>query len=314
MANTREFMVERLMLGEVAIGGLQAFNANPDFVNEVLSTPDGALGVEEIDLTGLAMPFSFTSTDVGKFAAIMADTGGALTLGGRESGAATYRTHTIAGAVFTNLAMNFLRNGDASMTVGGQIRFIAGTDLETIMVAAKAVVAGLASGPYGEAVGTQTFPTRYYKPNNASFTETGGSPIAPAHVESLNLSIAAKVIRDNSDDDVGFSAVDVTGWNEMLVSAMFRDGTAAASKLIATNLLAAASGALTVDLTGRSGGDADAATLTINALKWKGYPESLSEGYTTYNMSGKAGWRISTGQALSWDGVAATGIMAIVAK
>ena len=121
----------------------------------------------------------------------------------------------------------------------------------------------------------------------------GGSAITPLHTESVALSLSGNILSDAGDTDIGETAVDLTGWNPLEVTLVHRDALAVSPGDISAELLAAASGVLTVAILGRGGGS-DLA-LTVNNLKWVSVDPSYGDGYTDFALRGLASWKKRTG-------------------
>jgi len=284
MANERIFQVRALTTNTVGVGGVQTlgFDAQPE---EVLSSPDGGIGVEDLDVALLRVMATLSCTDVGQVNAILASTPGDTVFSAQQSGQpAKWSTYTVPGIVWTGFNMSLPRNpvADAVLNLSGQVRFADGTkDLDDIFVLDDTI----------EVEPTAIDPTRYFKPHTASFDPDGDDPaIAPVHVESISLGMAATVLSAGSDNDIGATAVDLAGWGPLEVSMTLQDAQEVASdKDIATSLVQAVRGVLTVTLKGRGG--VDDGVLTINGLKFTGIAPAHGAGHSGYTVRGKATWR-----------------------
>lgn len=312
MANTRTFAVERLTYGATSIGGLQSFGFAPTFAVALQSTGDGAVGVEDFDVAGLGAAVNLVSTDIDHAPALMAYEGGAVIVGARLSGdSGNKRTQTLAGIVGNSFGLSVPRDADATLSYGARVRFATGAEVLAALKTAYVPADAVAGAPYDAIVKAQEFPTRLFRPNTAVFTPEGGSALPVPHFQSLNLNASRQVLEDSSDTDVGQTAVDGVDWSGIGVSLTFMASTIGTASIEAMDLIDAIQGILTVDLTGRSGGAADAKTLTVRGLKFQAYTEAQSRGYTIYTVTGVAVFKAAVaGTEYTWDG-GAEGIIQI---
>lgn len=311
MAQDRIFQIRGMKIGGTAVGGLQDFSFAPGFANTVLSTPDGALGVEEIDGSALQMVIAVTATDFKDVMALLATVSGELTLEVGESGAVTTQTKTLAGIAWHTLAMNFPRHADASWVLTGEVQFsLAEAVLGTIWDTAYVVAGGVTKAGAGF---PQTFPQRVYRPNTMTFDPTGGGAAFPVnHLVSVNATLAARVLRDEADADAGISAIDIVDWQPVQYTITIRDASIAAARNMAAKLFLETDGKLAFNLKGRSSGADDELTFTGNGVKFMGYGEAISNEYANYTLNAQGLWTDSVqGQAHELDGTTTTGIMNI---
>lgn len=282
MANQRTFQVQGLELNGVAIGGLATIQFNATYGNVIESASDGAIGAEDVDRAGLAIGVTISCTDVTKVNAALVAAVGNTIFWGKESGAATYHKYTVPGIVLTGMNLNLSKVVDATLQLTGRVRLADGAkDLDDVL-ALTAADAGAAM--------VSTYPARLYRPNTASFDPEGADPaIAPIHVESVGLSLAANVLEDFSDTDIGMTAVDIGGWRALQVTLGHRDTKAESPSHINAKLMGAARGVLTVVLLGRAG--AANKTLTANNLLWTGSTQQDRADYSEFTLAGGCGWK-----------------------
>ena len=303
MANNRVFQAQALTTNTIAIGGLSLLRLAAKFQHVVASGQDGAFGIEDVDRAGMRIDAAMQCTDVVKANSILASTPGATTFYGKESGAATYKTYTIAAAsgviVWSGMNLALSKVADAVLGCNGRIRFTTGAKTLADVIG---VTAG-ASAP------SKTSPAPLYRPHTASFTPVGGEAITPVHTESINLSCSAEVKSAFGDTDIGETAVDLAPWGPLQVTLVHRDALAVSPSDIAAALVAAEAGVLTVQLLGR-GGAADK-TLTINNLQWLGSEEAHGPDYTDWTMTGVAGWTKRGTPDVNYDLTGANKLFAI---
>lgn len=305
MANERLHRLRGLQVGGTPVGGLQRMKFKPSFANVVMSAPNGAVGPQTVDLSAMQLAFNFASTDWTKAVTLMTYTGGAMTFALVESGAVTEHEVTAAGAVFTGLGLTFPRHGDAVMALDGEFR---DPDTQTTFATLlEAYLDRLEAQPADRTGFPDTFSTEGYRPNNVEFLEStgteGNNEITIPHVESVNMSVKAQVNRDNSDDDIGFTAVDIPAWDLWDVSLKFRAGglydttthaAAAEGNVLAARLISAIDGELTFNVHGRAGGAPNAKSVSLKGVKWIDYDEDLSQEFAVYTLIGKAQWRTTS--------------------
>ncbi len=277
MANKRAFLAQGLVTNGVSVGGLANLDFDASYVDVIESPPNSAFGVEDVDRGGLKIGASMSCTDITKANAILNSTPGTTTFSGRESGLATYKDYVTQAIVWSGMDMTLAKNADGQLNCNGTLRFAANT---------TALANAIAVTP------TQTAPTfvapvRLYRPNSASFNP--GVAIAPGHVQSVRLALAGNLEEDYGDDDIGHTAVDLKSWGSLKTTLVFRDASDAATSDVASQLMAAAKGVLTVTLLGRGG--AASQTLTVNNLLWTNVKKTQGEGYFEYTMSGVSGWK-----------------------
>jgi len=308
MANSRIYRVRGLKVGGVAIGGLTSLSIAPSFTGAVESSADGAYGVEDIDVFGLQLAVSLSTTDVTKLEPLMINTTG-LTFECQESGALTGHTVTLTAdaVIWNSFNLNMPYGADAVATLGGFIRMDEGAAAAAITAALSEVSGVERAAIYLSTTYPQTYPTRRFRPNTFSFLPTSGVAISPEHVESINLSCTGRIIQDSLDTDGAMSAIDLVDWGMIDCSILFKEATATAGDSIATSLIMAAQGALTCNLHGRAAGAADAGTLTLNALKWLSSAQSHGPEYSTYALAGKASWRLMATPFTAYKWVAEEG-------
>ena len=251
MANRRVFQAQGLTTNAVAVGGLADVAADAGYTDVIRSTPDGAIGTEDVDRAGLNVDVSMNCTDVSKGNAILAAAVGDTLFYGRESGAATWQKRTLVGVVWHGLDMDLAKVTDGRMSLRGALRFASGTTtLGQVIVA---------TGEQTQAP-TITYPARVFRPNTAIFNP--GTEIPAKNLVSVRLSLSGNLLQDYGDDDLGMTAVDIAGWNDLQVTLVHRDASEANGEDRAVQLLKAGRGVLTVTLLGRGG--AANKTLTIN--------------------------------------------------
>lgn len=280
MANKRVFQAQGLTTHGVAVGGLAriGFDARSQVVQ---SSPDGAVGVEDVDVVGVAVDASMECADITKVNAILDAAVGNTTYSGKESGAATWHNYTVPGIVWHGMSMNFAKQQDASLSLNGAMRFTSGaTKLSDMLV--------MSGG--GAVAPTLTYPKRLFRPHSAAFTPDGGSAITPLHLESMSLSLEdAGLLRAFADLDVGETAVDRTGWGPLRVTFVHGDASVQGTSHMSAKLLEQVRGQLVVTLLGRGG--AGNYTLTIQNLVWSDVGDQLGSEYGEFTMQGIAGWR-----------------------
>lgn len=283
MANKRTFEAQGLIVNGVSIGGLATIGTTEQYREIVESAADQVGYVEYVDRAGLSADLNIVCKDVKKANAALAAAVGNTTFSGRESGSALFTHHIIAGTVLTGMDMSFTKNADGQLTLLGALRFPAGAaDLADLIT----VNSGDATPP------ALTHPTHLYRPNTAVFTPDGGVAIAALHVQGVNLSLRAAVIRDSGDGDATEEAVDVVGFGPLNVSMTFRDALedAATAENKKSEILNAARGVLTVALAGRGGAANE--TLTVNNLLPVGSGQTNKHpDYTDHTLNFRAGWR-----------------------
>ena len=283
MPNKRIFQVQGLVSNGVSIGGLASLDFDAAYKDVIQSTPDGAVGAEDVDRAGLRVAASLQCSDVAKMNAVLDSAPGSTSFSGKESGASTWHNYVVQSILWSGMNLSMSKNADGGLGMDGVVRFADGTkDLQDAITLAAAE----ATPP------TLTYPARLYRPNTASFDPDGAADaIAPLHVESVNLTVNGNVLEDYGDTDIGQTAVDLAGWNPLQVTLVIRDASDPGAEAgdIASKIIAAARGALTVALLGRAG--AADKTLTVNNLVFTGVRASHSADYTEFTLTGSAGWR-----------------------
>ena len=246
----------------------------------IRSTPDHAQGIAEVARSGLRVPFAFDCSDVTKVNQLLAASG-ATTFHAKQAGTALWTKYTITAAVLvpTGMRLTLSKNADPKLTISGLVKFTNSTDgLSNVFIPDDTIAVG--------ALPARVAPVRLYRPQSASFSV---GPIAPIHVESINLSLDAEVAEDYGDADIAVTSVDIKTWNTLRVSMAFRDATKVTGPFnIAAKLADAAVGILTATLLDLSGGASK--VLTVNNLLWTG--ESHKEGgdFSEFTVSGECGW------------------------
>lgn len=288
MANKRVFQVQALTVNGVTVAGLSRLSIEAGYRDIIRSRPDGAVGVEDVDRSGLVFSLTIECNDVMKVNQLLASTPGTLLFYGKESGAATYHKYTTTASICVvhGADLRFAKNADATLTVRARLAVTSGTsDLKDIFLVDDAEVAG-----------TLVYPVRLQRPHNAVYdpgAAGGGDTIAPIHLESLDMSIDANLIDDYADADIAVTACDVAGWNPLRTSFVHKDasmvGTPAPKPDITSMLMNAARGSLTVTLLGRGGGANR--TLLINNLLLTNARPDFSAEYAQFNLSGESGWK-----------------------
>jgi len=279
MANNRVFLAQGLTTNGIAVGGLAEISVDAGYQNIIRSSPDGAVGTEDVDRAGLAVDVSLSGTDVTKGNAILAAAVGDTEFYGKESGAATWQKRTMPGVLWHSLDLDLPQTADGSMSLRGAIRFAEGTTTLAQVIAAT-----------GEQTQQPviTYPARLFRPHNAIFDP--GSEIPPKNLVSVRLALAVEqLLQDFGDDDLGMTAVDITGWNDLQVTLVHKDASEINGRDRATQLIEAGRGILTVTLMGRGG--AANKTLTINNLQWTRGSGRKAKDYWEFTMTGSASWR-----------------------
>lgn len=291
MANERVFLAQALTTNGEAVGGMASIGFNAAYRSIVKSRADGAVGVQDVDVAGLAVDVSCDCTDVAKVNAIIAAAVGDTTFYGRESGAATWQKRTVPGISWHGANLDFGRDADGRMSLSGKIRFADGTKTLKDVIQ---TLGGQTQEP------SETYPARLYRPNSATFTP--GSVInLEKHLVSVGFVLAAtNVLEDSDDDGIGMTAVDVVDWDSLRVSLVHKDASQINGGDRSAELIEAGVGALSVPLMGRGGGAAK--TLLINNMVWTGVNEQKAGDYWTFTMTGEAGWRSSGGTVYTVNG------------
>lgn len=282
MANKRVFQAQALTVNGITVAGLSRISFDASYRDIIRSRPDGAVGVEDVDRTGLVINVTIECADVTKVNALLDAAPGTLLFYARESGAATYHKYATAGStcVLHGMNMNFAKNSDATLTLRGRLAVTSGaSDLKDVLKVDD-----------GEAAGTLVYPVRLQRPNSASYSV---GPLTPLHLESMNLSLDAVVIDDYADADIAVTACDVVGWNPLRTSLVHKDATMKTGtpplEDITGQLMNAARGTLTVTLLGRGG--AANKTLTISNLLFTGAQPDFGPEYGQFTLSGESGWK-----------------------
>ena len=95
MANQRTFLAQRLNLfGTVPLGGLSRVDIQSRYT-VVESSPDGAIGSEDIDRVDEDSTIAITTSDVSKINAILNATPADSSFWAKESGAATWHEYDL---------------------------------------------------------------------------------------------------------------------------------------------------------------------------------------------------------------------------
>jgi len=281
MANKRAFLAQGLVTNGVSVGGLASMDFAADYADVIESPPSSAFGVEDVDRGGLKIDVSMSCSDVMKANGILGSTPGVTTYSGKESGLTTYKDYTTQQIVWSGMDMSLAKNADGKLDCKGALRF---ADNTTTLANAIAVASAAVGAP------PLVTPVRLYRPNTASFDPDGAGLAIPAlHAESVRLSLSGNVIQNYGDDDIGHTAVDLQSWGALKTTLTFRDASDAGGSDIASQLMAAVRGVLTVVLLGR--GASANKTLTINNLLWTGVQKKQGDGYFEFTMSGASGWK-----------------------
>lgn len=283
MANTRVFQCHDLVSNGVDVDGTSLIGFSPQYAHVNQSTPDGAVGVEDVDRAALRVPVRLVTTDVTKIAALLDAAVGDTIFYGKESGLATETKVTLGttGIVWTGFNFTSSFNADAQATFDGLLRFTASTT--TLNEALKTESAEVAS--------PGTYPARLWRPNMLTFDpDAGGANIVLGHATAMSMSMAAKVEEDSLEDDIGHTAVDLNGWGPLNVSMSGRDLAEAVATDYdkAVELMLEAIGILTTGFKGR-GGAADQ-TLTIQGLKWSAADVNHQTSYSEIVARGFCQW------------------------
>lgn len=288
MANTRTLLVRSLVTNGVTVKGIATLSFTPEFILVANTDVDGIYGVDSVNRSVLKCGVTMTCADITAAIGILNGTLGDTTFEAMQSGASgasiwqQYELDVAAdGAiVWYGMNINVPKEGDASVTLTGEVRFVDGTrvfsDLFAITVDQAATAAVYAS--------------RYYRAHNFSFDPTGApTAIALTHVDNLSLALTAPILTDYGDDDVCITAVDRLPFAPLIVTLDHKSTLVTASQSVNAELMEAIDGILTVDLLGR-GGVADV-VVTVNNVQWVSAPHNESQGFTTYQLVGQASWR-----------------------
>jgi hypothetical protein len=291
MANARTFIAQALTTNGVDVDGLADLSFQGDYTS-VQSTPDGVVGVEDVDRAGLDVNATLTCADVLEGANILAGAAGDTKWRCKESGAATWHSYLIDQAtdgwiVWHGMALNFPKDAYGVLTCNGKVAFAAAAknwgDVFAATGGSDEAAAILATRATGYAV-------RKYRPNNGLYGS--GPGIAITHVDSLNLSLTGRVINDYADLDIGQTAVDVAGWNPLDISLVCKDATIAGAENIVAQLEGVATRAdLTIDLEGAAGAAAVTLTVKTPLITGVGQIDVGNDGYATFPVTMQAGWR-----------------------
>src|SRR5262245_19343828 len=98
MANKRVFQAQALTVNGVAVAGLSRISVEAGYRDIIRSTPDGAVGVEDVDRSGLVFSVTIECRDVLKINQLLASTPGTMLFYAKESGAITYHKYTTTGS------------------------------------------------------------------------------------------------------------------------------------------------------------------------------------------------------------------------
>lgn len=283
-ANARIYLLHAVTSNGVTLGGASTLGISSRFKNIVRSSPDGAIGVEEIDRAGLVVTGRLGCTDVTKINELLAAAVAATTFYGRESAAATDAKMTLGNSGILWSGFNFTAGEaeDANVTFDGQVRFGDNEqDLDDVVKTEKAQIA--------EAT---TYPTRLWRPGTLKFDPDAVEPsdIEPYPIRQITMSMAAELIDDVLEDEIGTVAVDLVGWGPLRINVIFRDASEAAANYDkGVALIKEGIGTLTATLLGRGG--ADDKVLTARGIKWQDYDSAHGKGYTDYTVVGEAQWK-----------------------
>lgn len=288
MANLRIFKVQSLTTNAVAVGGVGLLGVELTPMLDVASAIEGAVSGPEVhDYGAWAGNVRYEGSDAAKLIALLTSTPGSSIFQGVQSGvtgAAAWAKYTLATTIWTGGSLTIAHDAIARLSMQGMLKFAAeATNLESVVALLKA-----------QTILANTQPDRYYRLDNANFTDyTIPVPVSVdiAQPRSLTFGIAAQVLRDFGDADIGETAIDIVGWQQPTVSFTFRDSgpsTAPAGTDRAIELIRTGAGVLTADAVG-IGGVANG-TITINNLKFGNYSTSQGEGFTDYTVTGKCAW------------------------
>ncbi len=280
MANSRVYNAQALKVvtPNITIGGMASAGISPSYRDVIQSRGDGAAGVEDVDRAGLRIGTSFEASDVTKVNAILDAAESDVSFSGKESASTNWHHALIKRNTFTGMNLNFPFNADASMSLTGVLRAALVTD----GMAQHVVITTNTTAP------TVVYPTRLYRPYGVAFGLS--SPLAPVHMQSVQLALTAEVLEDYGDRDLAIMAVDRLFWNPLQVTLAFRDFSKSSGVDMASRMLDRGREQLTLGLSGRAG--AADKTLTIENLLFTGEP-NITKGrdYWEFSLTGLAAWK-----------------------
>lgn len=261
---------------DVLIGGVTSVEDTQDFEEKAASSGDGMGGSSDIDQSAQRVDVSVATEDALKGIPLMINALASMEYFGKESGASTYQKMTILKPRFHSLGFSAARSQHATINLQATCQFGDAAD------EFEDVVTPLAAQP----TPTLTDPGRVWRMKNLRF----GS-LTPQHLQSIGFNLRRQVDVDWNDDDLGITAVDVTG-GVIDVDVFIRDSkiqTGPPTHDIAAAIIKAGTDDLLVDLEG-VGNQADA-TLTIRNVKFASRRKASQRGYSGWRVSGTALWQ-----------------------
>ncbi len=262
----------------LAIGGVTSISVEEGYESIVRNSFDGAQGPTAHEHAKAFIRSTIRTTDVLKMIDLLISVPGAASAEwlGPQSGAATFIKGTLAGYVFH--ALDFTANEDfAVASLQAQHRFAnSNDDFEAV----HTFVTGVA-GPV-----TRTHPDRLYRIKTCTH---GGQAIL--HIQNFSFRLAARLITDSGDADVGQTAIERGDFNDISVTLGFRDSTkhASGSYDLATQLLKAGPADLVVTLDGA--GELVDKKITLRNCKFTNRQRSGQEGWTGFTLQGSLVFR-----------------------
>lgn len=287
MANNRVYNAQALKVvtPNITIGGLATVGISPSYRDIVQSRGDGAAGVEDVDRCGLRVGTNFEVSDVTKANAILDAAESNVSFSGKVSASTNWHHVVLSRNNFVGMNLNFPFNGDASMQLNGVLRATPGVGAgsSTENMSALVAITENTSAP------TVVYPSRLYRPFGVSLG-SGGSPLTPLHLQSVQLSLTAEVLEDYGDRDVAVVAVDRLFWNPLQVTLTFRDHSQASGVDMCSQIMQRSREVMSMGLTSRAA--ATTRTLTIQNVLWTGSP-TVTKGrdYWEFSVTGMAAWK-----------------------
>lgn len=262
----------------LAVGGITNITVEEGYESDIKNSFDGAQGPTAHEVAKAFVKSTIRTTDVLKMIDLLISLPGAASSEwlGPQSGAVTFIKGTLAGYVFH--ALDFQANDDfAVATLQAQHRFANSID---DFEAVHTFVTGVA-GPV-----TRTHPDRLYRIKSCTH---GGQAIL--HVQDMSFRLAARLITDSGDGDVGQTAIERGDFNDIGVSLSFRDSSkhASGSYDLATQILKAGSADLVVVLDGA--GELVDKKITLRNCKFTNRQRIAQEGWTGFKLTGSLVFR-----------------------
>ena len=271
------FEVQGLVTHAVSVGGLALLNFTDTYRHVDAAEMSAGGGRAGIDRSGLSSKVTLVCTDIAKVNEILAAATGDTVYSGRLSGTTSFHDYTVPGIVWHAMRINVPRTGDGKLTLNGTVRFADGTKK----------LADIFGAVLDASAPDITQPTVLHRAHGATFTPEAGA-ISPENVQGVDLSLAADIHEDYGDTDIGMTAVDRGDWKSLGASLSFSDYSIANGTDMASRLMDADRGVLTVSLNARAG--VSDKTLTVNNLLWTG-DSRRKEKHWVFTVDGGAGWQ-----------------------